>query len=165
MAAAYRQVALTAIALAAVGGGGHVLAWEADFKICLNLVFVSSLAGILLLFADSFSRWRSPAAIRREQLAVPAVFAYALVLFLANAPRMITGAPLLCADRSRGWGEFIALLVPLVIAGTVFPRWGEWLAAAGVLLFLFESTVALGYNISHGLSGVGYWTGWGWTDR
>lgn len=109
-----------------------------------------SAAGLLLLAVGSFLH---PAAIPVPwRWAAPALFGYALLLFVVNAPWIA------CVD----WGAytFAALLVPFVVRGVAFPRRGEWPAAVGALLFLFGSVVALAFNVTHGSGGIGYFAGW-----
>jgi hypothetical protein len=113
--------------------------------------FLPSLAGLVGLGLGAFlphapagGWWGRPA---------PILACYALAMFVLNANWIVS-------MRWVGAYTFVALLVPFVVAGVVCPRRGEWLTAAGAIMFLFASVVAMAAHAKASPSGVGFWTGW-----
>ena len=69
--------------------------------------------------------------------------------------------PMLAVQRdpySAPW--FILFLAPLVWIGITGPSRGEWARGVGAWLVLYGQFFALIYNITHGESGIGCWSGW-----
>jgi hypothetical protein len=54
----------------------------------------------------------------------------------------------------------VAWLLPLVVGGVVLPRRGSWLVGLACWLVLFSGAAALGYNVSHVHSGMGFLGRW-----
>ena len=138
-----------AILTVAVGWGAKS-AWIFDHGWIPPLVW---LGGVLLL-AVGRPRVRNEdtAQLRRLQVAW-AVFAYAVALGVVE--------PMLWVQRDRYSGPwFVLLLTPLAWVGINGPRHGEWARGIGAWLVLYGQFFALVYNITHGTSGIGCWSGW-----
>ncbi len=111
------------------------------------------LAGGLLGLAGLF-RWLAPHGLARgERLAAAAsLIAYAIIGGAVEPLALVWG--------ERGVLVSVAWLAPLIVGGVLLPSRGCWLAGLGCWLVLFSGTMALGYNVSHVHSGMGFLICW-----
>lgn len=139
----------TTVLTVAVGWGAKE-AWVFDHWWAPLLAW---LLGIVLLAVGRPRAWdKSPVQRLRSRLAW-VVFAYAVLLGLVE--------PMLWVQRDRHSGPwFVVLLVPLAWVGVTGPGRGEWCCCIGACLVLYGQFFSLIYNITHGTSGIGCWSGW-----
>ena len=138
-----------AVLTVAVGWGAKE-AWIYDHGWIPALAW---LLGVVLLGAGRPRvRDEDPAQLRRSRVGW-AVYAYALALGVIG--------PMLWVQRDRPSGPwFVLLLAPLAWVGVTGPGRGEWARGIGAWLVLYGQYFALIYNITHGGSGIGCWSGW-----
>ncbi|MDY3559089.1 hypothetical protein R5W23_006292 [Gemmata sp. JC673] len=140
---------VTASLAAAVGWGARE-AWIFYHGWIPPVVWLGGV--ILLTVGRPRIRDEDAAQIRRAGLAW-VVFAYAIALGLLG--------PMLAVQRDRHLGPwFVLLLAPLAWAGVTGVCRGEWARGVGAWLVLYGQFFALIYNITHGTSGIGCWSGW-----
>jgi hypothetical protein len=151
-AAAGRSACVSLAAQAAVLAAAFWCGCRSDPPAAMSVAPLASPSGLALMAAGAIWR-RMKADIRGWRDHVPmALVGYAVVLGVVEASEL--------SKYSWGAAIFVCLLVPFVAGGVVFFREREWLAVAGVYLFLFASSYAAAYDATHTGSGVGYWSLW-----
>jgi hypothetical protein len=92
------------------------------------------------------------AQLRRSRWAWATV-GYAVTLGLVG--------PMLWVQANRHAAPwFVLLLAPLAWVGVTGPGRGDWARGVGAWLVLYGQFFALIYNVTHGDSGIGCWSGW-----
>ena len=118
--------------------------WIPPFALLLGLA--------LLWFGRPRVRDGKPTQLRRSGVAW-LLIAYAVALGMID--------PMLWVQRNPHFAPwFVLALAPFVWTGVTAPGRGEWVRGVGSWTVLYGQFFALIYNITHGDSGIGCWSGW-----
>jgi hypothetical protein len=129
--------------------GSILLTYQAvlslDWDTCCLLGWAGNGAGLALLGVGALPSVKQP-------MLWPLV--YAVLLAVSDPMRLV-------ANHRQSWPAFDFLLAPLVVAGVLAARRGQWWSACGAWLVLLAQFLALVYNLTNRSSGVGgCWGGW-----
>jgi hypothetical protein len=141
---------LAALAEATIVAVGYAAGSSHSFR-GYGLVPLSCFAGMTLAVSSFFVH--QPAATRLANRVSAA--GLCLYVFLIEVTEVIA-----FAKNTASVLVAVACLCPLVVGGVLLPRRGDWLTASGYWLVLFGGATAMGYNVSHVYSGVGFFSRW-----
>jgi hypothetical protein len=110
------------------------------------------LAGALLGLACLFQKSAPDGPAWRGRFAAAGLTAYVVIAAIAEPLAFVENAPEVLVS--------VAWLLPLIIGGVLLPSRGCWRAGLGCWSILFSATMALGYNVSHAHSGMGFLIKW-----
>ena len=118
----------------------------------LSLGQLAFLAGGLLGLVGFFRKSAPDGPARGERFAAASLIVYVVIAGVLE--------PLAFVGDALDVLVSVAWLLPLIVGGVLLPVRGCWLAGLGCWSVLFSGTAALGYNVSHVQSGMGFLIRW-----